>query len=342
VVIRLPAFALVAVLMVSAPCHAQYAAGYEAITIEDGTRPIRLDIWYPTNQKEAVVRYGISVGSAAVGATPAGEGRPVVLLSHGSMGAANNYSWVAEPLARRGYVVLGVSHFGESPVFRPQPADPAAVSRYRDRTHDFNVALDYLLQRSRLASHLDPQRIGAVGHSAGGATVLMLAGTKFSFERLSTYCGSGAAAIDKGCWYKRPDASATSSQSPEPSSKKIRAVVVLDPAVGPGFDEASIANLEADLLIVGSTANDFLPYDAHAGRIARAKANAQTNPLAGGEGHFVYLDTCSLQIEVMGVPLCKDRAGVDRDAVHGKLVEVIVAFLSRTLANNSLERSRDR
>ena len=341
VIARLFTFSLVVALLTSTPIHAQYAAGYESTRIDDGARPIRLDVWYPANEKEAVVRYGISAGSAAISAAPVGDGHPVILLSHGAMGAASNYSWIAETLARRGYVVLGVSHFGESPVFGT-PADPASVGRFRDRTHDFNVALDYLFQRSRLVNHLDPERIGAVGHSSGGATVLMLAGAKFSADLMPAYCKSGAATIDKGCWYPRPDSPASNGQSPEIASRRVRAVVVLDPAVGPGFDQASIAKLSADLLIVGSVANDFLPYDAHAGRIARAKADAQTILLAAGEGHFVYVDACSLQIDVMGVPLCKDRAGVDRDAVHKKLAEAIVDFFSRTLANPSPERSRAR
>jgi len=316
---------------------AQESAGYESSRIYDGDRPIHLNLWYPTDQKESPVNYGISAGSAATGAKPVGDGLPVVLLSHGSMGAASNYSWIAESLARHRYVVLGVSHFGESPVFGAQSVNPATVARFRDRTHDFNVALDWLLTKSRLAGAVDASRISAIGHSSGGATVLMLAGARFSASQISEYCASGAAKVDKGCWYGMPSADAAARQLPEAAPRPIRAVVALDPAVGPGFVEDSVRNLKSALLVVGSVENDFLPYEAHAGRIAKAKPDAEVVRLDRGEGHFVYIDTCAANINVMGTSLCTDRAGVDRVAVHARLNADIEAFLSKQMDNSAAQ-----
>ena len=331
--------ALLGTLLGCQSAVAQPSAGYEATRISDGDRPIHLNVWYPADDKESPVNYGISAGSAATGAKPVGDRLPIVLLSHGAMGAASNYSWIAESLARRGYVVLGVSHFGESPVFGAQSVNPATVARFRDRTHDFNVALDWLLTKSRLASSVDASRMGAIGHSSGGATALMLAGAKFSSSRISEYCASGAAKVDKGCWYGVPSADTAARQSPEPASRPVLAVVALDPAVGPGFVEGSLRNLKSALLVAGSVDNDFLPYEAHAGRIAKAKPGAEVVRLDRGEGHFVYVDTCAANINVMGVPLCTDRAGVDRAAVHARVVVVIEEFLSRQLVDPALKRS---
>lgn len=325
---------LIALVGALAGCQsivAPQSAGYESTRIYDGERPIHLSLWYPTDQKESAVNYGISAGSAATGANAVGERLPIVLLSHGAMGAASNYSWIAESLARHRYVVLGVSHFGESPVFGAQSVNPASVARFRDRTHDFNVALDWLLTKSRLASSLDASRIAVLGHSSGGATALMLAGAKFSLSQISEYCSSGAAKVDKGCWYGTPSAETAARQAPEPASRPIRAVVALDPAVGPGFVDDSLRNLKSALLVVGSVENDFLPYEAHAGRIAKAKPDAEVLRLDHGEGHFVYVDTCTANIPVMGTSLCTDRAGVDRAAVHARLDAVIEQFLFNKL-----------
>src|SRR5689334_15368604 len=96
----------------------QVSAGYQVTRITDAdNRQVQLDIWFPTDAAEQAHNYGISAGSVASGGAVAGDKLPLILLSHGAMGAASNYSWIAEPLARHGYVVLGVSHFGESPVF---------------------------------------------------------------------------------------------------------------------------------------------------------------------------------------------------------------------------------
>lgn len=254
-------------------------------------------------------------------------------VRYGAMGAATNYSWIAESLARRGFVVLGVSHFGESPVFGPQTLDPATVARFRDRTHDFNVAVDWLLARSRLADAVDPSRIATIGHSSGGATALMLAGAKFSFAQIAEYCASAAARPDKGCWYGMPSAAAAAVQVPEPATRRIRAVVALDPAVGPGFVEDSVERLESALLIAGSVDNDFLPFTAHAGRLIGFARGAAPIRLDRGEGHFVYVDSCMVKLDVMGTPLCSDRAGVDRVGVHGRLASAIGDFLSRQLGD---------
>lgn len=137
----------------------QLSAGYQSQRIVDDARkrPIHLDIWYPTAaQPEQPHRYGLSIGRVVPGGELAGERLPVVLLSHGAMGSATNYSWLAEHLARRGYVVLGVSHIGESPVFGADSLDPAAVGRFGDRTQDLNTALAYLLERSPFTAGLTP------------------------------------------------------------------------------------------------------------------------------------------------------------------------------------------
>lgn len=331
-------FAIIAAAMAAACATAprpntDVSAGYttQRITNAEG-RLIQLDLWYPTTAPEQVQNYNFGTGSVARSAAVAGDKLPVVLLSHGSMGAASNYSWIAEPLARHGYVVLGVSHFGESPAFGPATMNPTTVTHFGDRTRDINAALDFLITKSAYARHIDPQRLGALGHSSGGATVLMLAGAGFAMADMRTYCAQ-ARAVDKGCQY--PAGAPSSDQTPVPSPTPINALVLMDPAVGPGFAEAGLRALKTPALVIGSVHDDFLPFAAHAGRVSGLLGSAKTVRLAGGAGHFVYVDRCSLPIDVMGVRLCTDRAGVDRDATHAKLVPQILSFLDRHLARGS-------
>ncbi len=318
---------LVAACTTAPPPKADVSAGHATQRITDANdRQIHLNIWYPSETAETPHDYRFGFGSVAENAPVAGSRLPVILLSHGSMGAASNYSWIAEPLARHGYVVLGVSHFGESPVFGAP--NPATVSRFGDRTRDINAALAFLVSKSSYASHLDPARLGAIGHSSGGATVLMLAGAPFAFADVMAYCRD-ARATDKGCQY--PPGALSPEQAPVPSPTPIRALAVMDPAVGPGFASEGLKALKTPALVIGSVDNDFLPFPAHAGRIAGLLPSAQTERLSTGEGHFVYVDRCTLAINVMGVQLCTDRPGVDRDAVHARLVPLILAFFDRQL-----------
>ena len=165
---------------------------------------------------------------------------------------------------------------------------------------------------------MDAARVGALGHSSGGATVVALAGGVFSPAAMQRYCASPEAAADRGCDYARTSnvAPAAETEPFDARDGRIRAVVALDPALGPGFDARSLEAIDIPVLVVGAVDNDFLPADMHARRIASAIPGCSFSPLDGGEGHFVFLDECDADLESNGVPLCVDRPGVDRAAVH--------------------------
>jgi predicted dienelactone hydrolase len=112
----------------------------------------------------------------------------------------------------------------------------------------------------------------------------------------------------------------------------VRAVVLLDPALGPGFDGPGLARVKAPALVVGSVANDFMPFALNAQRYAGFLPSAQAIRLDRGEGHFVYLDECSAAVEAMGVPICTDRPGVIRGEVHSHLGDSVTDFFRRELA----------
>ena len=311
-----------------------HSAGYELLRVVDEARgrPVQLDLWYPAEEDEREHSYGLGTGRVARAAQNARGRFPLVLLSHGAMGAASNYSWLAERLARGGYAVAGVSHFAESPVVGLDPVDPASVGRFGDRTRDLAFALEFALARSELAAQLDAERVAAVGHSSGGASVLMLAGAEFSRAELAAYCGSAAAASDKGCAYPTDAEQDSAAHRPVRTPRRLAALVAMDPAVGPGFGDRGLRALAVPALVIGSVHNDFLPFASHAGRIAAQVPGAELVRLDAGEGHFVYLDAASAPLEVMGVPLFRDRPGVDRAAVHARLAEIIATFLARHLA----------
>ena len=75
----------------------------------DTGRPSKINIWYPE---------GTCLDNTArrclANATVTSK---VVLLSHGSMGSADNYSWLGESLAAAGFVVVGINHYGESRIY---------------------------------------------------------------------------------------------------------------------------------------------------------------------------------------------------------------------------------
>jgi len=315
-----------------------FPAGYTILRAEDTARrrPVLIDAWYPASPSaiETPHDYGLGQGHVAEHAVIRKGSHPVVLLSHGAFGSARNYSWIAEHLARNGYLVAGVSHFRESPLYGMNTINPVSALQPWLRPQDCSFALDYLTATSELRHAIDPSRIGALGHSSGGATAIALGGAVFDPGAMQEYCASEEARPDRGCAYAR-----SSSPSPSPGDEasrsyrddRIRAIVALDPALGPGYTTASLTSMSVPVHIVGSVQNDFLPFEFHAGRYARLIPGASLTRLARGEGHFIFLDECRSDLEANGVPLCHDRSGVHRGRVHEDLREVVTGFFDRHL-----------
>ena len=73
------------------------------------------------------------------------------------------------------------------------------------------------------------------------------------------------------------------------------------------------------------------PSIKHAGRYARLIPGASLTRLEGGEGHFVFLNVGEKDVSIYGVPLYRDRPGVDRAQVHARLADVIRRFFDAHL-----------
>jgi predicted dienelactone hydrolase len=315
---------------------AKYSAGYAVVTAKDARRdrPILIDLWYPAESavREAPYDYSPGFGFVAKDAASVEKNVPIVLLSHGAFGAARNYSWIAEHLARNGYVVAGISHFRESFIFGPETIDPNSALQPWLRAQDCSYALDHLLGDRKIGRLLDDRRVGAIGHSSGGATVLELAGAVLDLPSMQRYCLSEGATTDKGCVYAREQRGSRAPHLvPDIFDNRVKVVVAFDPALGPGHTDQSLRAISIPAYIVGAVDNDFLPYEHHAGRYAKLIQGAKHTQLTNGEGHFVFLNEGQSDAQANGVALYKDRNGVSRAGVHEALAESVLAFLDSRL-----------
>ena len=106
------------------------------------------------------------------------EAKPLIVFSHYSGGHRRTATYLCTHLASHGYVVAAMDHSeviapeltrraGETPFERAARLDEIIASR----VPDVRFLLDHLLSGA-IDIELDPARIGLVGHSFGGWTVL--------------------------------------------------------------------------------------------------------------------------------------------------------------------------
>ena len=118
-------------------------------------------------------------------------------------------AWFGTALARHGYVVIAVDHPGNNGR-DPMTIDGAVL--FWERPGDLATALDKAKSDPVIGPHLDLNRLGAAGFSAGGFTTFVEAGARVDFNRFLKFCDAhpddGICAPQKEFQFSRADAEA--------------------------------------------------------------------------------------------------------------------------------------
>lgn len=326
--LRLVILILASCVRASAALAGEASAAVHMETLQLGElatgRPSTINVWFPQGKCAGSREKRLCLAEWAVT-------NKVLIFSPGTMGSAGEYSWIGEKLAAAGFVVVGINHFGESPVYGKDSVSPRSTALIWQRAQDISALLDRLTAQDIFQRKVSWWNVVAIGHSAGGQTAAMLAGATFDLQRLIDYCNSGQSKGDLSCSYGRNRASAPEAFRQKFSASqqdgRIKMIVMLDPALGSAVQAESLHNIKIPTLIAGSQNNDFLPWSQHGLRYATEIPDAKIYLLTGQEGHFVFLDACQHQVKVMGVALCEDRKGVDRKATQRVLADAIIEFV---------------
>lgn len=294
-------------------------------------------IWYPSPAPATPQRFGPFEVAVAPGAPVTPGVLPLVLISHGTGGHELGHAWLARQLAAEGFLVLSIRHPGDHFQDRSGVTRPDYLA---ERPRQLSRALDALLADPQWGPRVDTRRIAAVGHSAGGHTVLALAGAQPDRVRLVNHCSPAGAGLQADAAMCRlggfsldkpaPVLAAGAAALPSVTDARIRAVVAMSP-LGQGLDlDTLAARVEVPVMIQASRRDEVLAYAFHGGALCAALPRAQC-VTGDSAGHFAFFQAATGPMGAPGLDPAWDPSGFDRAAWQADAGPRIGAFLKAQL-----------
>lgn len=275
--------------------YGEYPVGVTTLQLAAGPK---VEIWYPavegsTGTETYDVRDFVGEGIRAVltGDAPstvtypasrdaevADGAFPVVMFSHGAVGMRSQSAFLTSNMASWGMIVVSVDHPSRS---MENVLAGTAGAGQSNSVDDLLQGLELITAEgadtaSRFNGHVDAERVAAVGHSAGGGTVLAAA----SDPRIDGYV-SMASGVFRGSSDAEAGATTTTA-APTPLPDKpsffmggsTDARVPFDTVTKPAFDAAPSPSLLWEIEGAGHNAfNDFCTLGNGTGIIGVAEAS---------------------------------------------------------------------
>ena len=327
---------ILALLFLAGHAGAQHA-GYRTLIVA-GDTPMTVALFYPTAVAARSLLMGpwqplVAPGAPVVEAQLKG----LILLSHGTGGTEFNHHNLAKRLARDGYLVAAVRHPGDN----WQDRSVITSGRYfSERPRQLSRVLDALLANPEWGARIPAERIGAVGHSAGGYSVLALAGAQAEPQRAVLHCrtvqddpgfcslAKGPASTEAAGEQDVPAASGEPSEAQRVSvpDRRIRAVVALAP-MAVVFTAESLATITVLVRVIVAERDAVLNSKYHGGRVVASLPTAQASTVPGA-GHFAFMAQSAIPLPSAAGDAAANPPGFDRVAYLPELENQVAEFFA--------------
>ncbi|WP_143278127.1 dienelactone hydrolase [Bradyrhizobium sp. UFLA03-84] len=312
-------------------------AGWRQITIPvspSNPAAIPVALYYPTQTPARAIPMGSFTVRAAIGAPPDPKFKGLIIISHGTGGSEIGHSSLAEALARHGYLVAALRHPGDNwqdhSIWQQPPG-----TFFTERPRQVSRVIDALLAdpewKDKIATDAQGPRIGVVGHSAGGYTVIALAGGQVDLSRIGAHCETDRKDDPLFCSMggssKSPPATTLLPHATDP---RVRAVIAMAPA-GVFFTAASLAAIKLPTAVYAAERDRWLVPRFHAEWIAQNVPHAEFHMIPNA-WHFAFMDRPGTPIETLDGDAAADPPGFDREALLAQLRNELPAFFDKALA----------
>jgi predicted dienelactone hydrolase len=334
------AMAATCVALLQPAAHAT-EAGFRQMTVAANSadsKPAHFALYYPTPDAAQVIPMGPFPQTVAINGAPEAKFKGLLVISHGTASTEIGFGTLAQALARNGYLVASVEHVGDTWQDQSMRATPARY--FTERPRQASRVIDTVLAdpqwRARIANGADGQPlVGALGHSAGGYTVLALAGGKPVLSRMRTHCDAEAELDPILCKLSRttvqPSGAVDGQEEPVQADTRVRAVMALAP-MGVAFSASSLASITVPVAIYAGEKDTFLVPRFHAQWVMQNMRAANTTlQLVPNAGHYAFMNTPTMYLPSPDGNVAGDPQGFDRAAFLDRFAQESIAFFDKNL-----------
>ncbi len=280
--------------------------GSEQMKIVDKTLNISFPvlIQYPTHEPSTTIPFGPFTMDVSPDAKIIEGQFPLVIISHGNGGSHLVYRTISTHLAKNGYIVAMLEHYGNN---RNNNQWENTNANLINRPRHVSLIIDELLSINRFGKSISVNNIAVLGHSMGGYTALVLAG---------------------GLPRTREGEKIEVSSDP-----RVKAIVLLAP--GTGWFMNSLQNVTIPILMLIAEHDQITPRWNAEIVLNNVPDKAQvTFREVENAGHFSFLSPFPAAMKNSNFLPSTDPEGFDREQFHKQIPAEILEFLNDKLNKN--------
>ena len=320
--------ALVLTVLLSGASALAEGVGFRDLRVHSNGEHMVAAVWYPADVTDGHTVVGPYSMPATRNAPLAERRFGLILISHGTGGHRLGHRGTAVRLARAGYVVAAPEHSGDN--WRDARYS-GTMENWVRRPRQLGALLDRLLGDRDFGPRIDPERIAAIGHSAGGYSVLALVGGRADMRVLARHCTRFRDRDPVFCSYGRPGGT-TGGMLSDLTDRRIRAAVAVAPT-GALFGPGAFAQVTAPVQIHRLGRDRVLRRPWHEDNIMRLLGDSARLVLHPEAHHFAFIAPFPASlIDEVGEP-ARDPPGFDRRAFLVRIESRILDFLASTLTS---------
>jgi predicted dienelactone hydrolase len=287
--------------------------GHRLLQVHDAVQGVDVptSLLYPTRAPPRPERFDAFTLDVATDAALEGRALPLVVLSHGTGSSPWLFRELAAHLARAGFVVALPRHPGNN---RGDDGLAHTLANLENRPRHLSLVVDAAFADDEVGAQLSKARgVAIIGHSLGGYTALAVAGG-------------------------HPIAGPNDTNNPTRPldvvhDPRVRALVLLAPAMGWLSQEGALADVRLPILLRAGAEDPFTP-PFHAEVVKRgvpdpSRVDLQLVPNAG---HFSFMTPYPPELRAPELFPSQDPPGFDRARYHAALCEEVATFLGAALS----------